>query len=290
MFCDGFARSSRRELYAHVIDSILLHGAPIWRCAMETQAYIRQAEAVHRRACLRVISGRPHVSYDTTYVIASVPPLALLVDERARIYQRRPEDVKEEERRETLSKWQDRWDRASKGRWTHRLIPNITEWEERGHGERTLPGLPYLNRRRGACVLSLPTISRREGETSTSHPRSNRAGKHRQAHARDRRQLDGGIVFLAISHLKTEARGARDVKRSGRCCKKKTMLLVPEPLITTRAASCQFKIYSVSCYFGAPFGKMLLRLCVRQDAISWRRSARCYFEAAFCTMLLRSLI
>ncbi|CAB0037092.1 unnamed protein product [Trichogramma brassicae] len=131
----GGPRSSRRELYAHVIDSILLYGAPIWRCATEMQAYIFQAEAVHRRACLRMISGRAQVSYDATYVIASVPPLVPLADERTRIYQRQPEDVKEEERRETLSKWQDRWDRASKGRWAHRLIPNITEWVERGHGE-----------------------------------------------------------------------------------------------------------------------------------------------------------
>ncbi|CAB0037367.1 unnamed protein product [Trichogramma brassicae] len=98
----GGPRSSRRELYAHVVDSILLYGAPIWRCATETQAYIRQAEvskitrqAVHRRACLRVISGRPHVSYDATYVIAGVSPLTLLADERARMYQRRPEDVEE---------------------------------------------------------------------------------------------------------------------------------------------------------------------------------------------------
>ncbi|CAB0032703.1 unnamed protein product [Trichogramma brassicae] len=131
----GGPRSSRRELYAHVIDSILLYGAPIWRCVTETQAYIRQAEAVHRRACLRVISGRPHVSYDATYVIASVPPLTLLADERARTYQRHPEDFKEEERGEILSKWQDLWDRATKGRWTHRLIPNIAEWVGRGHGE-----------------------------------------------------------------------------------------------------------------------------------------------------------
>ncbi|CAB0043200.1 unnamed protein product [Trichogramma brassicae] len=80
-------RSSRRELYAHVIDSILLYGVPIWRIVTETQAYICQAEAVHRQACLRVISGRPRVSYDATYVIANVPPLALLADERARIYQ-----------------------------------------------------------------------------------------------------------------------------------------------------------------------------------------------------------
>ncbi|CAB0040802.1 unnamed protein product, partial [Trichogramma brassicae] len=49
---NGGPRSSRRELYARVVDSILLYGAPIWRCATETEAYIRQAEAVHRRACL----------------------------------------------------------------------------------------------------------------------------------------------------------------------------------------------------------------------------------------------
>ncbi|CAB0040028.1 unnamed protein product, partial [Trichogramma brassicae] len=78
----GGPRSSRRELCAHVIDLILLYGAPIWRCATETQAYMRQEEALHCRACLRVISGRPHVSYDATYVIAGVPLLALLVAQR----------------------------------------------------------------------------------------------------------------------------------------------------------------------------------------------------------------
>ncbi|CAB0032468.1 unnamed protein product [Trichogramma brassicae] len=44
----GGPRSSRRELYAHVIDSILLYGAPIWRCATETQKRIRPS-AFHGR-------------------------------------------------------------------------------------------------------------------------------------------------------------------------------------------------------------------------------------------------
>ncbi|CAB0041983.1 unnamed protein product [Trichogramma brassicae] len=118
----GGPRSSRRKLYAHVVDSILLYGAPIWSGAAETQAYIRQAESVHRRACLRVISGR-RISHMTR------------PDERARIHQRRPVDAKEEERRTTILKWQAQWDRSTKGRWTHRLIPNISEWVERGHGE-----------------------------------------------------------------------------------------------------------------------------------------------------------
>ncbi|CAB0028813.1 unnamed protein product [Trichogramma brassicae] len=132
----GGPRSSRRKLYAHVVDSILLYGAPVWSTAAQKRAYIRQAESAHRRACLRVIGGRPHVAYEATYVLAGIPPLALLADERARLYgRRRREDAKDEERLATLSKWQEAWDRSTKARWTHRLIPNIRVWIERRHGE-----------------------------------------------------------------------------------------------------------------------------------------------------------
>uniref|UniRef100_A0ABD2WVD7 Reverse transcriptase zinc-binding domain-containing protein n=1 Tax=Trichogramma kaykai TaxID=54128 RepID=A0ABD2WVD7_9HYME len=67
--------------------------------------------------------------------MAGIPSLALLANERSRIYLRRTEDAKKEERLETLRKWQEQWDRSTKGRWTHRLIPNIREWVERKHGE-----------------------------------------------------------------------------------------------------------------------------------------------------------
>ncbi|CAB0032750.1 unnamed protein product, partial [Trichogramma brassicae] len=77
-----------------------------------TQAGMRRVEAIHRRACLRVISGRW-------------------------LYQRRHEDARAEERQETLRRWQSRWDRSPKRRWTHRLIPNIRLWIERRHGEKT---------------------------------------------------------------------------------------------------------------------------------------------------------
>uniref|UniRef100_A0ABD2WZF5 Uncharacterized protein n=1 Tax=Trichogramma kaykai TaxID=54128 RepID=A0ABD2WZF5_9HYME len=98
----GAGTSSRRRFYANVIDSILLYGAPIWSCGTGTRAGIRRAEAIHRRACLRVISGRLHLSHDATYVLASIPPLALLADERSRLYQRRHGDARAEERQETL--------------------------------------------------------------------------------------------------------------------------------------------------------------------------------------------
>ncbi|CAB0036930.1 unnamed protein product [Trichogramma brassicae] len=132
----GGPRSSRRRLYANVIDSILLYGTPIWSCGPGARAGLRRAEAIHRRACLRVISGRPHLSYDAAYVLASIPPLALLADERSRLHQRHHEDARTEERQETLRRWQSQWDRSPKGRWTHRLIPNIRSWIERRHEER----------------------------------------------------------------------------------------------------------------------------------------------------------
>ncbi|CAB0040021.1 unnamed protein product [Trichogramma brassicae] len=183
----GGPRSSRRKLYAHVVDTILLYGAPIWSTTAQKRAYIRQAESAHRRACLRVIGGRPHVSYEATYVLAGIPPLALLADERARLYSRHREDAKDEERLATLSKWQEAWDRSTKARWTHRLIPNIRTWIERRHGElnyhltqlltgqgffkhhsqtlrsqskRAMPGLPHIHRERGACILPLPEVQR----------------------------------------------------------------------------------------------------------------------------------
>ncbi|CAB0039103.1 unnamed protein product [Trichogramma brassicae] len=131
----GGPRSSRRKLYAYVVDSILLYGAPVWSTAAQKRAYIRQAESAHRRACLRVIGGRPHVSYEATYVLAGIPPLALFADERARLYGCRREDAEDEERLAMLSKWQEAWDRSTKARWTHRLIPSIRVWIERRHGE-----------------------------------------------------------------------------------------------------------------------------------------------------------
>uniref|UniRef100_A0ABD2X0I8 Reverse transcriptase domain-containing protein n=1 Tax=Trichogramma kaykai TaxID=54128 RepID=A0ABD2X0I8_9HYME len=170
----GGPRSSRRRLYANVIDSILLYGAPIWSCGTRTRAGMRRAEAIHRRACLRVISGRPHLSYDATYVLASIPPLALLADERSRLYRRRHEDARAEERQETLRRWQSRWDRSSKGRWTHRLIPNVRSWIERRHGEvdyhltQLLTGHGYFKHHSQRYdVRSVPTRSKTQSTFSS---------------------------------------------------------------------------------------------------------------------------
>uniref|UniRef100_A0ABD2WMC7 Reverse transcriptase domain-containing protein n=1 Tax=Trichogramma kaykai TaxID=54128 RepID=A0ABD2WMC7_9HYME len=133
----GGPRSSRRRLYASVVDSILLYGAPAWSEAVKKQSYARQAVSIHRRACLRVICGFCSISHEATYFLASIPPLTLLIDERSRLFLRRLENVESEERAKTIEEWQAQWTCSRKGRWTHRLIPNIIPWIERRHGEVT---------------------------------------------------------------------------------------------------------------------------------------------------------
>ncbi|XP_070142321.1 uncharacterized protein [Drosophila kikkawai] len=44
-------------------------------------------------------------------------------------------EVKLAARRTSMVNWQARWDSSSKGRWTHRLIPDLARWVERAHGQ-----------------------------------------------------------------------------------------------------------------------------------------------------------
>ena len=38
-------------------------------------------------------------------------------------------------RQDSLHRWQEKWDASEKGRWTHRLLPQVNEWVNRKHGE-----------------------------------------------------------------------------------------------------------------------------------------------------------
>lgn len=138
----GGPGQNRRKLLATVSSSILLYAAPIWKSAMLVQSYARKANSVYRRSALRVTRAFRTVSYDAVCVVASMPPIDLLAEERDRIHRRRREEldlpwqtITKEERLNTLCKWQSRWDASSAGRWTHRMIPDIGKWWERKHGK-----------------------------------------------------------------------------------------------------------------------------------------------------------
>ena len=139
----GGPRQSRRKVITNVTTSILLYGAPVWRQALDTSSYLRLMEPVHRRSALRITSAYRTTSGEAAHVLAGIPPIKLLAEERVlmrnRANQRREQQDSTETEREIkeliISKWQEEWDMTTKGRWTHRLIPLIRPWFTRAHGE-----------------------------------------------------------------------------------------------------------------------------------------------------------
>ena len=72
-------------------------------------------------------------------VIAGTIPIDLLARKRKQIYDRSTEvgraDAVSEARRQTLQTWHERWRTATKGRWTHLLIHDVTKWLGWKYGE-----------------------------------------------------------------------------------------------------------------------------------------------------------
>ena len=92
---------------------------------------------------MRIVSAYRTVSTSAVLVLTSVPPIDLLVEERKETSQlrkeltcltnlqeiaRAKESIRKDGRRRLVEKWQKRWHGDQSGRWTHRLIPELTTW------------------------------------------------------------------------------------------------------------------------------------------------------------------
>lgn len=137
----GGPKYSRRMLLSSVVTSVLTYGISIWADALEVQETRRKVASIYRLSALRVTSAFRTVSDDAACVIARMLPIQVLADERRALYQRRrsstssPDELRTEERRRSIRRWQAQWDTAVKGRWTYRLIPQLDAWLNRNHGE-----------------------------------------------------------------------------------------------------------------------------------------------------------
>lgn len=92
---------------------------------------------VQRRITLRVECVYCTVFTDAFNVVTSIPPFDLQAEERRLKYEHRKDpganiDLHVEDNQIRI--WQARWDSLLKGRWTHRLIPDICKWLGRKHG------------------------------------------------------------------------------------------------------------------------------------------------------------
>lgn len=133
----------RRILLSRVTSSVLLYAAPVWAGSLKTKEIQRMIARPYRLAALRAICGYRTVSDEAAYMVAGMLPIEIAAEEMQRIYLRKMTNgqgaiplkvIKDEERAVSMTMWQDRWNNSSKGRWTHRLIPDIKIWISRSHG------------------------------------------------------------------------------------------------------------------------------------------------------------
>ena len=98
---------------------------------------------------MRIVSAYRTVSTSAALVLASVPPIDLLAEERKETFQLRKEltcftnlqeiphakkAIHKDGRHRLVEKWQTRWHGDQFGTWTHRLLPELTTWLDRKHG------------------------------------------------------------------------------------------------------------------------------------------------------------
>lgn len=140
----------KRKLYANVLISILLYGAPVWAdefCAsrLRQQGFRR----LHRSIAARVVSAYRTVSYDAVCVLARMPPIKLLVENHKRIF-RKISELKNEghwslpavnlvrvaEEAHLRDEWRAylRRQPTTGARTKDAIVPCLSEWLDRAHG------------------------------------------------------------------------------------------------------------------------------------------------------------
>ena len=146
----GGPREAKRRLVASVVNSKLLYAAPIWTSAFNNYAILKRLFLAQRGVVMRSVSAYRTVSTSAVLVLASVPPIDLLAEERKETSQlhkeltcltnrqeiaRAKEAIRKDGRRRLVEKWQAKCHGNQSGRWTHRLIPEFTTWLDRNHGQ-----------------------------------------------------------------------------------------------------------------------------------------------------------
>lgn len=129
-------RTSKRRLLVSAILSVVLYAAPAWgKRAIKHAKYRRALTSIQRNALIRMTRAYRTVSGQALCVVGGIPPVHLLIEERARIYEDGEPAL---QKARTAAEWQAEWTRNNdKGQWTKKLIPQIDKWAGRQFGELT---------------------------------------------------------------------------------------------------------------------------------------------------------
>lgn len=128
----GGPRSSKRKILGSVIHSQILYAAPFWHTVTSNKSRTKKLAGIQRLTSIRIASAYRTISTEAVGVIAGVPPIDLLIEERKEIYNGVQKQIA---RGDLLDKWQESWVRGTNGRWTYNLIPDIRQWISNPCGE-----------------------------------------------------------------------------------------------------------------------------------------------------------
>ena len=146
----GGPREAKRRLVARVVYLKLIYAAPVWPNALQNHAIQRKLFSAERGVARRIVSAYRTVSTSAVLVLASIPPIDLLAEERQETFQfckgltfitnlkeitRAKEAIRRDGRHRLIERWQTRWHGEQTGRWTYRLISVLATWLNRKHGE-----------------------------------------------------------------------------------------------------------------------------------------------------------
>lgn len=140
----GGASYMKRRLLNSVVESTILYAAPVWHQATEVKSYVKKMESVQRRMAISITRSYRTTSTVALQVLAGVIPIDLLIEERGRTYGQNKE-VKQQERENTIQKWNQEWAGQTKGSWTRQLIPTLRPWVTRTHGSLTYHLTQFLS-------------------------------------------------------------------------------------------------------------------------------------------------
>jgi len=140
----------KRKLYASVVSSIVLYGAPIWSDALSVSTNRkRRLFRIQRLMASRVCAAYRTISFDAVTLIARLPPFDIAAEERKNVYYRMRDardlnqlttevkrQIRTEERNSVGLRWKERLLRpGTAGIWTvDGILPVFEEWMTRRWG------------------------------------------------------------------------------------------------------------------------------------------------------------
>lgn len=130
---------SKRRLIMETVNNILLYGCEIWADTLKVKRRTKTIMGVQRRSALRVTSAYRTVSGTAVLLIAGMIPIDIYAQERRKIFKLKTSQSHHSEietiKQESITLWQERWNVATDGRWTAKLIPSVTTWLNRKCGD-----------------------------------------------------------------------------------------------------------------------------------------------------------